>query len=138
MPLVTTVLTDAYISIGGNVISDHANKVEIALSAEEKEITAFGQTFKVRAGGTLKDAKLSITLYNNVQAAALDSLMYPLLGTVVAFEVRPTSAARSTSNAATVGNVFISELKPLSGGVGDVNGYDVSWPTSGTITHPTA
>lgn len=138
MPLVTTVLNDAYISINGNVISDHSNKVEIALSSEEKKITAFGATFEVRAGGTLKDAKLSITLYNNVQAAALDSILFGLLGLVVPFEVRPTSAARSTSNAATVGNVFISEIKPISGGVGDVNGYDVSWPTSGPITHPTA
>lgn len=138
MALSTTVLTDAYISINSVVISDHGNKVEIELSADEQKITAFGGTWEARASGTLKDGKVSITLYNNFQASQLDSQIFPLLGTTVPFEIRPTSAARSVNNAAYVGSVFISEHKPISGGVGDVVTFDVSWPTSGTVTRPTA
>lgn len=137
MALTPTVLTDAYISIGGNVVSDHATKVEIPFEAEDKEITAFGGTWKARTGG-LKDASLNITFINDFAASNLDSIMFALFGTVVAFEIRATSGAVSTSNPKYTGSVFIKEWKPIMGSVGDLATVDVSFPTSGTVTRATA
>ena len=137
MALTPTVLTDAYISINSNVISDHGNKVEIPIKAEDKDATTFGQTWKVRRGG-LKEGNLNITLLNDFVAANLDEIMWPLVGTVVPFEIRATSAARSTGNPAYTGSVFIQEWKPISGKVGDLVEVDVSLPTSGAVTRATS
>jgi hypothetical protein len=137
MALTPTVLTDAYISIGGNVVSDHGNKVEIAATVEEKETTAFGATWKSRVGG-LKDGVISIDFIQDFIAANLDAIFWPLLGTVPAFEIRPTSGAVTTSNPKWTGSLFVKEWKPVSGSVGDLDTLSVSFPTSGTVTRGTS
>lgn len=137
MALTPTVLTDAYISIASNVLSDHGNKVEIPIEVEEKETTAFGQTWKTRVGG-LKDGNLNISFIQDFVAAQLDTIMWALLGTVVAFEIRPTSGTVTTSNPKYTGSILIKEWKPVMGSVGDLATLDVSFPTSGTVTRGTS
>lgn len=137
MSLTPTVLTDAYISINANVVSDHGNKVEISVTVEDKDTTTFGQTYKTRVGG-LKDGSISIDFLNDFTAAQLDSIFWPLLGTVVAFEIRPTSSARAVTNPAYTGSILIKEWKPIGGGVGDLDSVSVSFPTSGTVLRQTS
>ena len=137
MALTPTVLFDAYISINSNVISDHGNKVELPLSVDEEDITAFGATWKARVGA-LKDASLSLDLINDFVNTQLDSIMFALLGTVVPFEIRPTSAARGTGNAAYTGSILIKEWKPIVGNVGKLVVSSVSFPTSGPVLRQTS
>ena len=132
-----TVLFDAYISINANVISDHGNKLEIPVKAEGKDATTFGQTWKVRRGG-LKDGNLNITLLNDYDAANIDAIMWPLVGLVVPFEARVSSAAVGPANPKWTGSIFIEEWKPISGKVGDLVEVDVSFPTSGAVVRATA
>lgn len=137
MALTPVVLFDAYISINSNVISDHANKCEIPITAAEEDLTAFGATWKARTGG-LKDGQLSIDLFQNFTASQLDSIFWPLLGTVVPFEVRPTSSARAVGNPGYTGNLFIKEWKPIFGAVGKLSMVSVSFPTSGAVLRQTS
>jgi len=135
--LTPTVLTDAYISIVGNVVSDHGNKVEIPFTVEDLDTTTFGQTWHTRTGG-LKDSQLSITFLNDFTASNLDSIMFGLLGTVVTFEIRPTSSARATTNPGYTGSVLINSWKSVAGDVGKLVSVDVSWPTSGAVSRQTS
>lgn len=137
MALTPTVLFDAFILINATNVSDHGNKVEIPFSADEEDTTAFGATWKSRIGA-LKDASLSIDFINDFVAAQLDATMFALLGTVVTFEVRPTSAARGTGNPAYTGSIFIKEWKPIVGNVGKLVISSVSFPTSGTVLRQTS
>lgn len=137
MSLTPTVLTDGVIIIGSNTISDHGNKIELPITAEALETTTFGQTYKTRTGG-LKDGMLNVTLLNDFTASQLDSIMFPLIGTVQTFAVRASSAATSTTNPAYTGSVFIGGWTPLSGSVGQLVQVDMSYPTSGTISRVTA
>jgi hypothetical protein len=137
MALTPTVLTDAYININSNVVSDHGNKVEIPISVADLDTTAFGQTWHARVGG-LKDASLTIDFIQDFVAANLDSIFFPLLGTVVTFEVRPTSSARSTSNPAYTGSILIKEWKPIVGAVGALATVSVSFPTTGAVSRQTS
>lgn len=132
-----TVLFDAYISIAGNVVSDHGNKVTVNVSVGDEDATTFGQTAKVRRGG-LQDGSIDVDFLNDFVAANLDSIFWSLLGTVAAFEIRPTSGARSTSNPAYLGNILINGWKPISGDVGKLVAVSVSFPTSGLTTRATA
>jgi hypothetical protein len=137
MALTPTVLFDAFILINAVNVSDHGNKVEIPLSVDEEDTTAFGQTWKARVGG-LKDASLNIDFINDFVAAQLDATMFALLGTVVTFEVRPTSAGRGTGNPAYTGSIFIKEWKPIIGNVGKLAVTSVSFPTSGAVLRQTS
>jgi hypothetical protein len=132
MSLTPTVLLDVFISINSNTISDHGNKIEVPLSADVLETTCFGQTFKTRVGG-LKDGVVNISLLNDFTASNLNANMYQLLGTVVPFEIRPTSSARSATNPSLTGFILINAWNPLSGSVGDLDSMDMSFPTSSTV-----
>jgi hypothetical protein len=131
------VLTDAYISINSNVISDHGNKAEIPVKVDNKDATTFGQSWRVRRGG-LKDGNLNLTFLNDFVAANLDEIMWALLGQVVPFEIRATSGTVTTSNPKYTGSILIEEWKPITGKVGDLVEVDVSFSTSGTVTRGTS
>jgi hypothetical protein len=135
--LTPTVLIDAYIVIDSNVISDHGNKVQINAVVEEKDTTAFGQSWKRRVGG-LKDGTVDFSFLNDYVAANLDSIMWPLLGTVVTFEIRPTSDTVGAGNPSYEGSLFIKEWKPIMGAVGDLATVDVSFPVDGPVTRTTS
>lgn len=137
MALTPTALLDCVLIINGNTISDHGNKVELPITVEALDTTTFGQTYHTRTGG-LKDASLNVTLLNDFSAANLDSIMFPLIGTVVSFIVRPTSAATSATNPAYTGSVFIAQWSPLVGSIGQLDSLDMSFPTSGTISRLTS
>ena len=87
------VLTDPFISIGGNDVSDHFTSVALPVEAETQEATAFGDEWRTRLGG-LKDWSASWTSTRTSPTGQLDDLMWPLLGTNVALVIRPDSAAR--------------------------------------------
>lgn len=137
MALTPTVLTDAYISINSNVVSDHGNKVEIPVKLTDLDATTFGQTWHVRRGG-LKDGNLNIDFLNDFVVTVLDDIFWAMLGSVVAFEIRPTSGARSTSNPAYTGSILVDQWTPITGKVGDLVTVSVGYPTSGTVLRQTS
>jgi hypothetical protein len=134
MALTPTVLFDAFILINANNLSDHIQKIDPGFTFEDLDATAFGQTAHVRRNG-LQDGSVAITFLNDFTAANLDAIMWPLAGGLpVSFEIRPTSAARSATNPAMIGNLLINSWKPISGDVGKLVTVDVSYPTSGLTT----
>jgi hypothetical protein len=137
MALTPTVLTDAYISINGTVVSDHGNKIEIPVKVTDLDATTFGQTWHVRRGG-LKDGNLNIDFLNDFVATVLDDVFWALLGSVVTFQVQPTSGTVTTSNPKYTGSILIDQWTPIIGKVGDLVTVSVGFPTSGTVTRGTS
>lgn len=130
-------MTDAFILLNGVNMSAMARSLVLKTSAAELDNTAFGNTYHSRIGG-LKDGQIDIEWNQDYAAAQEDALIFPLLGTVVTFEVRPTSAARSATNPAYTGSVLISDYSPLDGKVGDLAVNKSTWKTTGTITRATS
>lgn len=132
------VLTAEKILIAGNDLSTYCSKAEISISADVKDTTTYGSAgWKEELAG-LKGAKISLEFYNDTAAAALDSIMWPLLGTVVAFELAGTQAARGTSNPSYIGNLLMSEWNPITGKVGDVDTSSVSYQSTAAVTRVTS
>lgn len=120
--------------MAGNDLSTYCQKAEISITAEVKDTTSYGDGgWKTELGG-LKQAKISLEFFNDFAAAALDSIMFPLLGTVVTFELASTQAARGASNPSYIGSMLISDWNPITGKVGDVDTSTVSYQSSGVVT----
>jgi hypothetical protein len=133
-----TVITAEMVLINGTDISAYLKKGEFSTEVEVQDATTYGSGgWKEELGG-LKSGELSLSYLNDVAAAALDSIMWPLFGTVVTFEVRAVNTARTTSNPAYTGSVLVKEWKPVGGGVGDINAADVTYPTTGAVTRATS
>jgi hypothetical protein len=133
------VLTNAYIYLNGaSDISDHCSKVAFEVEADELDSTTFGSTgYKSMLGG-LKSGNLGLGLKHDYAASNLDSILWPLLGTVVTFQIQAVAGTVTTSNPKYTGSLLISKLAPISGDVGQLGEFDVQWPTSGTITRGTS
>lgn len=132
------VLLASFVSINGTDLSTYANKIELSTEVEEKDVTTYGSLGWKEVLGGLKSGTLACEFKQDIAATKLDSIMWPLLGTVVAFEVRLDQAAVGTSNPKYTGSVLIKEWKPIQGSVGDDASVGVSYPTSGAVTRATA
>ncbi len=132
------VLTSEYIALSGTDLSAYCNKAELSVEVEEKDVTTYASAGWKEMIGGLKSGELGLEFKQDFAATKLDSILWPLFGTVVTFEVRPTSSAVGTSNPKWTGNVLVKELKPISGGVGDEASMSVSFPTTGAVTRATS
>lgn len=132
------VLTSTYLSLGGTDLSAYTSKVEVNAMVEDKDVTTFASSgWKVLLGG-LKSGTIAVTWKNDITVGNLDSILWPLLGTLSAFEVRGTSAVVGTSNPKYTGSVLINQLTTIAGAVGDVNEQSQTFPTSGAVTRATS
>ncbi|MEV6571870.1 phage tail tube protein [Streptomyces sp. NPDC051577] len=132
------VLLAQYFSVNGTDVSAHTRKAELAMEVEDKDVTTYGSLGWKEVRGGLKSGEIGAEFLQDVAAGAIDSIMWPLFGTVVPFEARADQAAVSASNPKYTGNILIKEWKPLEGGVGDEASVSVTYPTSGAVTRATS
>jgi len=131
------VFTDAFVSIGGNDISDHVLSVTLDPSADLQENTAMGAATRSRIGG-LKDWSLSIELNQDYAAADIDSIMFPLIGTEVAIILRPDSAVVGAGNPQYTGNGILESYGAMSGAIGEALKTTISIQASGDLARAVA
>ena len=128
---------DGVVTVNSVALTTFVTKATLNISADELEDTAMGDTYKSRIGG-LKDGSLQLEFNQDFAASAPDVSLFTLLGTVVTFSIKATSAATSATNPLYSGSVLISQYNPLDNGVGEKGILSVTWPTTGTITRATA
>jgi hypothetical protein len=132
------VLLAQYLNLAGNDLSQYTRKAEVSIEVEDKDVTTYASDGWKEVLGGIKSAELSIEFLQDVDASKIDSIMWPLLGTVVPFETRLDNAAVGTSNPKYAGNVLINGWNPIEGSVGDEASVSVGYPTSGAVTRATA
>jgi hypothetical protein len=133
------VLTNAYVSIAGQDLSDHIASITLATQYDLVDTTQFGDTSrKVIAG--LANNTITFEFHQDFQAGSVESIIYPLLGTATTCRIKPIDAPRSTSNPEYVmdgtlgsGKILISEWTALNGAVGELTTANVTWPISGDV-----
>jgi hypothetical protein len=129
------ILTAAQLLLNTVDRSSWVTNVELAVDAEAKDVTVFTSGgFKENLSG-LKSGNLAVTWDNDLAAGSLDELMWALFiaSAAVSFEVRAVNTARSTSNPGYTGSVILTGWTPISGAPGDVNGFNITYPTTGAV-----
>jgi hypothetical protein len=134
----TMVLLAEYLSINANVLNTYTRKAELTVEVEEKDVTTYASLGWKEVKGGLKSGELGCEFLQSFAATELDSIMWPLLGQVVPFEVRADQAAVGTSNPKYTGNILINGWSPITGSVGDEATVSQGFPTSGAVTRATA
>ncbi|WP_405799274.1 hypothetical protein [Streptomyces sp. NBC_01506] len=132
------VLLAEYVSLAGNDLSEYTRKAEVSVEVEDKDVTTYASLGWKELLGGLKSGELGLEFLQDVAASEIDAIMWPLLGTVVPFEVRLDNAAVGTSNPEYSGSVLINGWNPIEGSVGDEASVSVGYPTSGAVARATA
>lgn len=117
--MASMVLTNGYISIGGNDLSAYCNGINLDYNVDTPDDTAMGDDTKSVMAGGLKDWTLKGDFNQDFGAGLLDAILFPLVGTAVAVEVRPDAGAVSTSNPKFTGTGILTGYAPIGGKVGD-------------------
>ena len=128
---------DYKITIGTAVLSTSIAAVTLDITADEIEVTAFGDSYRKRIGG-LKDASVSLDFHQDFGAGAVDSLLFPLMGTTVDVKIAPTSGTVTASNPEYRFSALVTQYQPYSGSIGDLATLSVTWPVSGEVVRGTA
>jgi hypothetical protein len=133
--MATLVLTNAYISVGGTVLSDHANSVTLNYENDSIEITAFGDTGHKFTGG-LQNNSCEIALMQDFAVSpsnSVEATLYPLVGTTTTVIVKPNGSTTSATNPAyTLTGTFLASHTPVAGAVGELAMTSVTF-TGGTL-----
>ena len=128
------VATDFSVSINGSTaLASYLTQVELKTSANDITTTSFGSTWVTRVAG-LKEGSLTLQFNQDYAAATVDPTLWPLLGSNATVVIKPTSAAVGSANPSYSLVALVTDLTPISGNIGDLSTFSLTWPTNGTVT----
>lgn len=131
------VATDYKVTINGGTVSSSLASVELPIEIDEQETTAFGSSWRTRIAG-LKSGSITLEFHQDFAAGALDSILWPLLGTNATVVVTPTSGSVTASNPSYTGTFLVTSYTPFASTVGDLATVGITWPLTGELTRATA
>lgn len=131
------IASDYKITINGTNFSTSLASVELPIEVEEQETTAFGSTWRTRIAG-LRTGSITLEFHQDFAAGAIDTVLYPLLGTNATVVVQPTSATVSATNPSFTGSFLVTQYSPFNSTTGDIASQSVTWPLNGELTRATA
>ena len=133
------VVTDPVIVIAGGTLTTSVASVTLNVEADNVETTAFGGGGWRSSISWLKQASVDFEFHQDFAAGAIDSVIWPLLGSTASVVIRPGgSAAVSSSNPSYSFTCNVNQWNPIDSAVGDLATTSVSWPITGAITRATA
>ena len=128
---------DYKITVGTAVLSTSIAAVTLDITADEIEVTSFGDSYRKRIGG-LKDASVSLDFHQDFGAGAVDALLFPLMGTTVDIKIAPTSGTVTATNPEYRFSALVTQYQPFAGSIGDLATLSITWPVSGEVVRGTA
>lgn len=127
------VIKKPVITIDGTDLTKRISQVTIDLPDDEVDVTAFGTDYKETEAG-LKDASISLTMFQDFAASSTDAVLWPLKNESKKFLVKVATAEGEPSATQPVylmaGKLF--NYNPLAGGVGEASTTE---PTIKNITN---
>jgi hypothetical protein len=133
------VVTANTVTLNGSDISSSCARAELVINAAEVDVTDFGSSGWTEVIGGLKSGTVSLDFHSDFGAGAVSSLFKDLVGTIgtVTLIAGNGTAASSTTPRYTA-TVLVNSFTPVSGAVGDLSTFSVSFPTTGAVSYATA
>ena len=133
------VVTGTQVSFNGTDLSSSCARAELVINAAEVDTTDFGSAGWTEVIGGLKSGNVTLDFHSDFGSGAVSELFADLVGTIGTVTI---IAANGTAAAATtpqyVAEVLVNSFTPISGAVGDLATFSVSFPTSGAVSYATA
>lgn len=133
------VVTGTKVTFNGTDLSSSCARAELVINAAEVDVTDFGSSGWTEVIGGLKSGSVSLDFHSDFGVGGVSNTFKDLLGTVgtVVLIAANGTAASSTTPAYTA-TVLVNSFTPVSGAVGDLATYSVTFPTTGAVSYATA
>lgn len=128
------------VKVGSTELTTNIASVEVTETVDEIEVTALGQNARSRIAG-LKDASVTLSFHQDYDASSVNATLNTIFGgtssvTILAGTSLTQGTATSTAPLFTI-PILCSQTTPVSGQVGDLTTFDVTWPATGEVTRST-
>ena len=134
------VVTGNTVSLNGTDITASVARAELVITSTEVDVTDFASGGYTEVVGGLKSGTVSLDFHSDFGAGGLNTVLTEdlvgTIGTVVLITNNGTAASSETPSF--TANVLINSVSPVSGAVGDLSTFSVSFPTSGEIVKATS
>ena len=134
------VVTGNTVSFNGTDISASVARAELVISSTEVDVTDFASGGYTELVGGLKSGTVSLDFHSDYGAGGLSTVvsedLVGTIGTVVIIAGNGTAASGTTPSF--TAECLLTSVTPVSGAVGDLATWSVTWPTSGEIAKATA
>lgn len=122
----TTVLSNPYVELDSNDLTDQATSAAITYTVEALENTAFGSTARTYTAG-LQANEITVTLMLSYGASEVEAILESLIGTKFDTVVGATGSTASASNPVyTLTNGYLESFTPINGSVGALQTVDIT------------
>ena len=133
------VVTGTKVTLNGTDVSGSCARAELVINAAEVTTTDFGSAGWTEVIGGLKSGTVSLDFHSDFGASAVSALFQDLVGTVGTVTlIADTGTAASATTPEYTATVLINSFSPVSGAVGDLATFSVSFPTTGAVSYATA
>jgi hypothetical protein len=133
------VVTSTSVTVNSVDVSASCARAELTLNASEVETTDFGSAGYVEVIGGLKSGTVSLDFHSDFGAGGVSETFENLIGTVIPIVlIAGNGTAASSTTPSYSFNALVTSFTPVSGAVGDLATFSVSFPTSGAVTVATS
>jgi hypothetical protein len=134
------VVTGNTVSFNGTDISSSVARAELVITSAEVDVTDFASGGWTEVVGGLKSGSVSLDFHSDYGAGGLSTVvsedLVGTIGTVVIIANNGTAASGTTPSF--TAECLITSVTSVSGAVGDLSTWTVTWPTSGEVSKATA
>jgi hypothetical protein len=133
------VVTANTVTLNGGTVSPSVARAELVLNSAEVDVTDFGSNGWTEVIGGLKSGTVSLDFHSDFGVGAVSALFQDLVGTIgTVTMIAGNGTAVSATTPRYTATVLINSFTPISGAVGDLSTFSVSFPTTGAVTYATA
>ncbi len=133
------IATGTKVTLNGSDLSSSCARAELVINAAEVTTTDFGSAGWTEVIGGLKSGQVSLDFHSDFGTGAVSRIFQPLVGTIGTVAIiAANGTAASQSTPAYTATVLINSFTPVSGAVGDLSTFSVTFPTTGEVTYATA
>lgn len=133
------ILNNASFVVGSSStdLSDHVRSITIDTTVDIVDGTCMGDSYKYKLAG-FTDWKMTVEFAQDYASGAVDSVLYPLIGTTVPVKVMPTASSIGVNNPMYNGSAIVTAYTPLDGKVADLNTNKVTFEGTGALSRSTS
>lgn len=129
------VATGTKVTLNGTDISGSVARAELVVNSAEVDVTDFGSSGWTELTGGLKSGSVSLDFHSDFGVGGISNTFNTLLGTIGTVTLIGANGTAATATTPLYqAQVLISSFTPVSGAVGDLSTFSVTFPTSGPVT----
>jgi hypothetical protein len=133
------VATGTTVSLNGSDISGSVARAELVINSAEVAVTDFGSGGWTEVIGGLKSGSVALDFHHDYGTGAISRTFQDLVGTIGTVTlIAANGTAPTAATPRYTATVLINSFTPVSGAVGDLATWSVTFPTSGAVTYATA